>query len=191
MENKLFEIDENDLLVISKKRRVDEDIGVKHEPFMKEHGLIHSERINNLENDLTKLSDGSSSDLGIDEAVSVHTRRNIAKLDDEKLLSSKGLIWIVHQAPERMRWKGKTHEFDDLRRLLSFYQVWAHELFPKARFREILRMIQKRGHSKRIKVARAQWIRVNREDLVQVEDRFKVEKDELEIQNNLDKMEEI
>lgn len=54
-------------------------------------------------------------------------------------------------------------------------------MFPKARFRETLRIIQKHGHSKRIRVARSQWIRMNREELVRSEDVSEIRRDELEI----------
>ncbi|KAG5518296.1 hypothetical protein PMAC_003092 [Pneumocystis sp. 'macacae'] len=98
------------------------------------------------------------SDLGIDEEVSIRTRRPLAKLDDE-----------------RIRLKGKGHEFEDLRFLLSYYQIWAHELFPKAKFHEVIRMIQKCGHSKRIRIERSQWIRLGRVGVLeQVQDKSKI-----------------
>ncbi|EMR09590.1 hypothetical protein PNEG_02174 [Pneumocystis murina B123] len=185
METDLFKIDEKDVHIISRKRNYDEGAPVEERDFSKEDKLNPMKRMNDILDDSGVLSDASFSDLGVDEAVFVRTRRPVAKLDDEKLLSPKGLVWIFHNAPQKICWKGRGHEFYDLRRLLLFYQVWAHELFPKARFREILRMIQKHGHSKRIRVARLQWIRMNREELVRSEDASEIRRDELEINEHM------
>ncbi|KTW27050.1 hypothetical protein T552_02542 [Pneumocystis carinii B80] len=185
METDLFKIDEKDVHIISRKRDSDKSASVEERDVSRDDRLNFMKRTNDISNDSGVLSDASLSDLGVDEAVSVRVRRPVAKLDDEKLLSSKGLTWIFHNAPKKIHWKGKGHEFYDLRRLLLFYQVWAHELFPKARFREMLRMIQKQGHSKRIRIARSQWIRMNREELVRSEDLPEIRRDELEIDEDI------
>jgi replication fork protection complex subunit Csm3/Swi3 len=58
----------------------------------------------------------------------------------------------------RLRFKGKGHEFDDAGRLLSFYQEWLDDLFPKATFLDALAMVEKAGHKTTIRNARVQWI---------------------------------
>ena len=46
--------------------------------------------------------------------------------------------------------------------MLSFYQLWLDDLFPKARFLDALAMVEKIGHKKRITVARGEWIEEGR-----------------------------
>lgn len=43
-------------------------------------------------------------------------------------------------------------------RLLSFYQLWLDDLYPKARFLDALAMVEKAGHKKRLIAARAEWL---------------------------------
>lgn len=43
-------------------------------------------------------------------------------------------------------------------RLLSFYQLWLDDLYPKARFLDALMMVEKAGHKKRLMVARNDWL---------------------------------
>ncbi|KAG5438010.1 hypothetical protein PCANB_000357 [Pneumocystis canis] len=186
----IFDVDE-DVCIIARRRQA---VGPS-EPNEKTLLETQAVEIANEENIVRKRFDeldeevSSSLDLGIDKAVSIRTRRPIGKLDDERLLSEKGLVRIMYQAPQRIRWKGKGHEFSDLQRLLSYYQVWAHELFPKARFREVLRMIQKCGHLKRVRVQRTQWIRSKWEKgMEQEQDDLKIG-DELKIIRNKTDME--
>lgn len=43
-------------------------------------------------------------------------------------------------------------------RLLSFYQLWLDDLFPRAKFADGLAIIEKLGHSKRMQTMRREWI---------------------------------
>ena len=54
--------------------------------------------------------------------------------------------------------KGKGHEFSDAARLLSFYQLWLDDLFPKAKFLDALAMVEKAGHKKTLTIKRNEWI---------------------------------
>lgn len=45
-----------------------------------------------------------------------------------------------------------------MERLLSFYQLWLDDLYPKARFLDALAMVEKAGHKKRLMVARNEWL---------------------------------
>lgn len=77
-----------------------------------------------------------------------------------------------------MKFKGKGHEvsdrgpicdarrsiqltvtkFSDAAKLLSFYQLWLDDLFPKARFLDALSMVEKAGHKKFMHMKRVEWI---------------------------------
>ncbi|KAF4975717.1 hypothetical protein FZEAL_7534 [Fusarium zealandicum] len=99
------------------------------------------------------------SGLGIDQEVDVKKRARApnVKLDEERLLGPKGLPKLRKRAGD-LKIKGKGHEFSDASRLLSFYQLWLDDLFPKAKFLDALAMVEKAGHKKRVVIARNDYI---------------------------------
>ncbi|KAF4991324.1 hypothetical protein FGRMN_7887 [Fusarium graminum] len=107
----------------------------------------------------TKKRKEPDSGLGIDEEVDVKKRARIpnVKLDEERLLGPKGLPKLKERARD-LKIKGKGHEFSDASRLLSFYQLWLDDLFPKAKFLDALAMVEKAGHKKRITISRSDYI---------------------------------
>lgn len=106
--------------------------------------------------------DKGANALGLDETVEVKTRTRAPalKLDSNLILGEKGIPALRSTVQEKLgkRLKGKGHEYSDARRILQFYQVWAHGLYPKAKFDDVLVMIEKLGHSKRLQVARQDWV---------------------------------
>ncbi|KAK9374553.1 replication fork protection component Swi3-domain-containing protein [Lipomyces chichibuensis] len=96
-------------------------------------------------------------DLGIDKEVVIKQKSTRAKLDNERLLSAEGLLTIRRRAP-KVRFKGKGHEYRYLGRLLECYQIWGHQLFPKANFEDFLAMTERLGRSKQMKIVRRQLI---------------------------------
>ncbi|KAK7205395.1 replication fork protection component Swi3-domain-containing protein [Myxozyma melibiosi] len=97
-------------------------------------------------------------DLGIDQEVQVkQARRPQAKLDANRLLSAEGLLEIRRRAP-RIKLKGKGHEYGDLGRIIECYRVWAHQLFPKAKFEDFLVLTEKVGRENQVKAARNAWM---------------------------------
>lgn len=53
-------------------------------------------------------------------------------------------------------------QYSDAARLLSMYQLWLDDLFPKARFLDALAMVEKEGHKKRMQIQRMAWINEGR-----------------------------
>lgn len=49
-------------------------------------------------------------------------------------------------------------QWGDASRLLSFYQEWLDDLFPKAKFLDALAMVEKAGHNKMMQKMRVEWI---------------------------------
>ncbi|KAK1758130.1 replication fork protection component Swi3-domain-containing protein, partial [Echria macrotheca] len=98
--------------------------------------------------------------LGIDQEIEDVKKARVprVKLDDKKLLSEKGIPKLRQMAP-RLKLKGKGHEFSDAARLLSFYQEWLDDLFPKATFLDALAMVEKTGHKLTMRSQRDAWIR--------------------------------
>ena len=88
-----------------------------------------------------------------DQATSV-----IATDTCKRLLSQSGIPKLRRISKERLRFRGKGHEFTDVQRLLNTYQLWLDDLFPKAKFADGLALIEKVGHKKRLKIMRQEWI---------------------------------
>ncbi|KAL8790552.1 MAG: hypothetical protein Q9195_006296 [Heterodermia aff. obscurata] len=110
--------------------------------------------------------------LGIDEEIKVRkARQPIAKLDADRLLSQAGIPKLRRTAKERLRFKGKGHEYSDAARLLQFYQLWLDELYPRAKFADGLAMIEKEGHKKRLQTMRREWINEGKPHINRHEDR--------------------
>lgn len=59
---------------------------------------------------------------------------------------------------KRLGFKGKGHEFSDVAKLMTYYQLWLDDLYPRAKFADGLVMMEKVGHSKRMQVMRKEWI---------------------------------
>lgn len=104
-----------------------------------------------------------STGLGIDEEISVakRVRAPTVKLDEDRLLSARGIPKLRSRA-QKLKLKGKGHEWSDAERLLNFYQNWLDDLYPKARFVDALGMVEKMGHKRKLMTARGEWIEEGR-----------------------------
>ncbi|KAI9314207.1 replication fork protection component Swi3-domain-containing protein [Dichotomocladium elegans] len=88
------------------------------------------------------LAPSLSSADGHNAALPITKRRRFKKLDAELLLSSKGLPRIRKQTP-LIKFYGKGNEVADLRKLMDYYQMWAHNLYPRLQFRDFARNVLK------------------------------------------------
>ncbi|KXS95789.1 hypothetical protein AC578_6442 [Pseudocercospora eumusae] len=94
-----------------------------------------------------------------DQEVQVKKKRQpIPKLDENRLLSEAGIPKLRKITKSRLKFRGKGHEFSDISRLLNTYQLWLDDLYPRAKFRDALTMVEKVGHSKRMQVMRRAWL---------------------------------
>ncbi|KAK3986350.1 replication fork protection component Swi3-domain-containing protein [Cladorrhinum sp. PSN332] len=116
-------------------------------------------------NDKTADKDDNSKKRKKDDVLGLETevdkkkqRVPRVKLDDARLLSDKGIPKLRKMAQTKLKLKGKGHEFSDAARLLSFYQEWLDDLFPKATFLDALAMVEKAGHKTAMRNARLKWI---------------------------------
>ncbi|KAI1502059.1 replication fork protection component Swi3-domain-containing protein [Biscogniauxia marginata] len=127
---------------------------VDDDPFA-ESGAEEAQNRNNSQSKKRKDATG----LGIDEEVAVTKKPRVprVKLDEARLLSEKGIPRLRRKAGD-LKFKGKGHEFSDAARLLSFYQLWLDDLFPKAKFLDALAMVEKAGHKKYMRMKRIELI---------------------------------
>ncbi|KAJ4405394.1 chromosome segregation in meiosis- protein [Gnomoniopsis sp. IMI 355080] len=125
-------------------------------------------------------------DLNVDEEVSVakKVREPRVKLDQERYV-----LPYIQSSPPRsagadarpqttfeerysstsqeikeseIEGEGPRDQWGDASRLLSFYQDWLDDLFPKAKFIDALAMVEKAGHNKQLRSMRAEWINEGR-----------------------------
>jgi len=95
----------------------------------------------------------------VDEEINVKKKRApVPKLDEGRLLSDAGVPRLRKIAKKKLRFQGKGHEFSDISRLLNTYQLWLDDLYPRAKFRDALSMVEKLGHTKRMQITRRAWI---------------------------------
>ncbi|SCU85764.1 LADA_0D09494g1_1 [Lachancea dasiensis] len=87
------------------------------------------------------------SELPDPTAIVGRTRRPQVKLTAEKLCSPKGLPKLMKEGPKRIRISKRKSSYDNLTHLLQYYQLWAHELFPKAKFHDFAALCRTLGKS--------------------------------------------
>ncbi|KAM0721208.1 hypothetical protein Q7P37_003495 [Cladosporium fusiforme] len=126
--------------------------------------LDYDEAVDDFWKDLPDANSNNANDApqaqkDMDEEVKMTKKRKPnPKLDEERLLSSAGIPKLRKITKDRLRFKGKGHEFSDISRMLNLYQLWLDDLYPKAKFRDALTMVEKVGHTKRMQVSRRAWI---------------------------------
>lgn len=91
-------------------------------------------------------------------------RKPVLKLDQGRLLSDSGVNKLRKTAKARLKFKGKGHEFSDITRLLNMYQLWLDDMYPRAKFKDGLLMVEKLGHSKKLQIMRKAWIDTTRQN---------------------------
>lgn len=109
------------------------------------------------------LGDGANNAVppvkDIDEEITIKKKRKpVAKLDADRLLSQQGIPKLRKITKSRLKFRGKGYEFSDISKLLNTYQLWLDDLFPRAKFRDALAIVEKVGHSKRMQVTRKAWL---------------------------------
>ncbi|KAG0662445.1 chromosome segregation in meiosis- protein [Maudiozyma exigua] len=77
--------------------------------------------------------------------IAVKTRRPQVKLTTERLLSCGGLPYVMKNAPKSIKISSRRNAQQNLSGIVQFYQLWAHELFPKAKFRDFIKLCETLG----------------------------------------------
>ncbi|GAA5885357.1 hypothetical protein JCM16303_006017 [Sporobolomyces ruberrimus] len=89
---------------------------------------------------------GDLDDLDAD-AAPVKKKRVVAKMDETRLLGPTGFPKLIEDI-KRVKLKGKGHEAQDLKRVLSLYQLWSHQMYPKTNLRDTLTTVEKLCHKR-------------------------------------------
>ncbi|QEU58068.1 Csm3 [Kluyveromyces lactis] len=96
--------------------------------------------VNGLDPSMASTADGQDPTL-----ISTNTRKPRVKLTAEKLLSTKGLPYVMEHAPKSCRISKHKTAYDNLTNFLQFYQLWAHNLYPKAKFKDFTSLCESLG----------------------------------------------
>uniref|UniRef100_A0A2K5DGE6 TIMELESS-interacting protein n=1 Tax=Aotus nancymaae TaxID=37293 RepID=A0A2K5DGE6_AOTNA len=76
-------------------------------------------------------------------------KRNIPKLDAQRLITERGLPALRH-AFDKAKFKGKGHEAEDLKMLVRHMEHWAYRLFPKLHFEDFIDRVEYLGSKKQV-----------------------------------------
>ncbi|KAJ1659548.1 chromosome segregation in meiosis- protein [Dispira simplex] len=98
--------------------------------------------------------DSEAADL--DQIKPTRKRRVVPKLDATRMLSPEGLAYLKTKGP-LLKLYGQGHEAADLAKLMQFYRLWAHQLFPKLAFPEFIVQSEKVCTQKRLRVHLDEW----------------------------------
>ncbi|ODQ68045.1 Swi3-domain-containing protein [Nadsonia fulvescens var. elongata DSM 6958] len=100
----------------------------------------------------------------IDEEVTINARSRIAvKLDEDKLIGDRGIPYLRRKV-QKLQFKKKNYEYRDLSKILEFYKLWSHKLYPKATFKDFVQISEKIGKTTRMKMYRRQWIEEDKQN---------------------------
>ncbi|GBM48530.1 TIMELESS-interacting protein [Araneus ventricosus] len=131
-------------------------------------------------------NENAENEAAVPEKVPVPKRvvKPRLKFNPERLCGKKGLPVLVDHFKD-VKFKGKGHEKENLKKLLTTLELWTHRLFPSMKFEDCLRQIEHLGKKRPVKTC-VQKIRndfpILDEDFVRNED----EEEEQEQSNELE-----
>nr|XP_045016612.1 TIMELESS-interacting protein isoform X2 [Jaculus jaculus]XP_045016613.1 TIMELESS-interacting protein isoform X2 [Jaculus jaculus]XP_045016614.1 TIMELESS-interacting protein isoform X2 [Jaculus jaculus] len=108
-------------------------------------------------------------------------KRNLPKLDAQRLTSERGLPALRHVF-DKTKFKGKGHEAEDLKTLIRHMEHWAHRLFPKLQFEDFIDRVEYLGNKKEVQTC----LKRIRLDLPILHEDFVGNNDAVGEENNLD-----
>ncbi|CAO3639964.1 unnamed protein product [Cunninghamella blakesleeana] len=73
-----------------------------------------------------------------------------------RLLEPNGIYRIRSETPW-LKFKGKGHEVEDLKKMMIYYKVWANQLYPRLNFTDFADRVMKVTSKKQCKIVLDQW----------------------------------
>ncbi|EGG12954.1 uncharacterized protein MELLADRAFT_76389 [Melampsora larici-populina 98AG31] len=92
-----------------------------------------------------------------DGTKSTRIRRPTVKLDEDRLLNHPDGFQKLIPLAKAFKAGPKGSEKEDLGRVLKMYRMWAHLLYPKAKFRDAIDTIEKLCHKRPLQSALNEW----------------------------------
>lgn len=81
--------------------------------------------------------------------IGAKSRTPRVKLTSERLMSKKGLPYVMEHGRKSCRISKNKSSYENLTGFLQFYQLWAHDLYPKAKFKDFISLCETIGKSDR------------------------------------------
>ena len=78
-------------------------------------------------------------------------KRVLLKLDLDKLFSDRGLSAIPNHI-KPLKFRGKGHELEDITNICKAYEHWAHRLYPKMTFKDVIEKVHHSIASLKLKI---------------------------------------
>ncbi|XP_013417445.1 TIMELESS-interacting protein isoform X2 [Lingula anatina] len=94
-------------------------------------------------------------------------KRPQPKMDSTRLTSDKGIPLLPNLFKD-VKFKGRGHEGEDLRRMMQILEHWGHRLFPKMPFDELLERCERLGAKKEVQTC----VKKIRSDMPLMDDDF-------------------
>ncbi|KAI8049488.1 replication fork protection component Swi3-domain-containing protein [Syncephalis plumigaleata] len=118
-----------------------------------------STAVANKPTEVESITASTTTTAPVEEPTPSTTRRPMAKLNSDRLLSENGLPWIkLHAKRVKLSGeKGPAARAQDLKKILRFYEMWAHRLYPRYGFREFTLRAEKICHSRRMQIHLQTW----------------------------------
>ncbi|KAJ3374776.1 chromosome segregation in meiosis- protein [Allomyces arbusculus] len=101
---------------------------------------------------------GITTDLAMDVAPE-KKRVEIPKLDENRFLEPDALPFLRHECKKIKFKHGKGYEVKNLDKLVQFYKVWAHRVFPRYPFDRFVERSMRLARTKRVKAHLHEWVR--------------------------------
>lgn len=127
-----------------------DDLEIIEEPEETETLDVQEEGANENEQQNENTGEEAATDTKTTKAKRI-VRNPLPKLNVETLQSAKGLQ-ALPSLFEKVKFKGKGHEEEDLNVLIKNYEYWCHRLFPKLPLDDCLAKIETLGHKKPVQV---------------------------------------
>ncbi|KAI9349896.1 replication fork protection component Swi3-domain-containing protein [Pilaira anomala] len=86
------------------------------------------------------------------------------KLDEKLLVETNGLPLLKNES-KHLKFMGKGYEGQDLKKLMTYYTIWANNLFPKLKFQDFARKVGKPASDKLVRGLVSTWQEEYREKL--------------------------
>ncbi|KAI7901300.1 replication fork protection component Swi3-domain-containing protein [Cokeromyces recurvatus] len=116
--------------------------------------LLDDYNINDDSNEPNSVQKSETLENQPDELPSKSNKK--LRLDESLLLDTKGIPLLKNESMH-LKFKGKGYESEDLKKLMTYYTIWANNLYPKLRFRDFTRRVTKQASKPRIKVMIKEW----------------------------------
>lgn len=80
-------------------------------------------------------------------------------------METKG-IPLLRNESKYLKFKGKNHEAEDLKKLMTYYTVWANNLFPKLKFSDFAKRVGQHASGRLVKNMLTEWQDEYKEKLI-------------------------